>query len=672
MQFGIYVVGFILSVSQLLVSDGAPGWVAVGMFSVLIISIAGYGLLNMLRCRAAADLKKRVLEYSDANSFSENFENFRDKISDFKTKSNAHRIIWQNWSEYAETLVRDDIDGLVKLRNSVRPGNFLNIEDLGFNIGLFRIIPSIFVSVGLLCTFLGLVAALSTLSENLSSNMATDKVVISLMKIASAKFTMSLVGLACSIIFTIVLRWRQGQLDSSLHRLCGALESRLVFISLEDIGFRQLKASEEQRGHFREVGMAMVAELSKPLHQLPENITKAMEPMFEQVRQLGTASMQGMVGDLSGQISQSVGNALTRASESLGEASDKIGQIVSRMDNSNAQMGESMQTALTQMAISIGNLKAQVEATGQTASNTMNEGAERLLAVMNETLEGIRHNTADGARAISDAAIEMREAASAFRQELGIVTAEGAENAKIRIDDASEQAQSAIKGAGDALMEAFGKTSQDIAQLGENMGAKIGDDITGRLFALVEQLRNISEIVGENASGLRMASTAIKSGGEAMAAASTAFGGASRELVSAIEPVRLSHLQIENAVQSLTQQSLAAVDVVTRASDTVARDASLILESARTALGNEREGIVQSLQAIRLTLNGLKEQATHLDDIDEKLGNALKEYSIQLEGALGLAQGHIEKMRDTLGPGIDTLRSVVERAETFIPSSRRA
>ena len=277
-------------------------------------------------------------------------------------------MIWQNWDEYAETIVRDDVDGTVKLRNSVRPGNFLNLEDLGFTAGFFRIVPSTFVSFGLLCTFLGLVAALSTLGDELAKSGAPDKVVIDLMNIASAKFTMSLVGLACSIVFGLALRWRQGRLDSILHGLCLALERRLVFVSLEDIGFRQLRAVEEQREYLRKIGMEMVAELSRPLNELPReitsSITQAMEPIFAKVSQMGTSSMEGLVGDLSGQISQSVGNALTRASDSLGEASDRIGQMVDRMNNSNAQMGEGMQTALGQMAAAIGNLKAQVAHSG--------------------------------------------------------------------------------------------------------------------------------------------------------------------------------------------------------------------------------------------------------------------------------------------------------------------
>ena len=119
------------------------------------------------------------------------------------------------------------------------------------------------------------------------------------MQIASAKFVMSLVGLFCSILFTILLRARQNTVDAALHRLCIGIERRLVFVSLEDIGFRQLRAATEQREHLREIGMGMVAELQKPLEALPEQITSAiadrMDPIFDRVTSMGTSNMEGLV-----------------------------------------------------------------------------------------------------------------------------------------------------------------------------------------------------------------------------------------------------------------------------------------------------------------------------------------------------------------------------------------
>lgn len=134
-----------------------------------------------------------------------------------------------------------------------RPASFLNIEDLGFGPANFRIVPNTLVSTGLFLTFLGLVAALHEFSEHMSEG-SMDGAMQGFMQIASAKFTMSLVGLFCSILFTYFLRARQNKLDHALHRLCTGIERRLVFVSLEDIGFRQLRAAEEQKAHLQEIG----------------------------------------------------------------------------------------------------------------------------------------------------------------------------------------------------------------------------------------------------------------------------------------------------------------------------------------------------------------------------------------------------------------------------------
>jgi uncharacterized protein YukE len=100
--------------------------------------------------------------------------------------------------------------------------------------------------------------------------------------------------------------------------------------------------------------------------------------------------------------------------------------MVDRMNASNSQAGEGLQTALSQIATAIGEIREQVAATGETASSTMTKGAENLLVIMNETLAGIRDNTSEGTVAMKAAADEMRQAAESFRDELSAAASDGA------------------------------------------------------------------------------------------------------------------------------------------------------------------------------------------------------------------------------------------------------
>lgn len=676
---GTAVVDFVIAIAQLLTkSDSSPGIVALA-FSVLLL---GASILYFLRTKAQ---RKAILEfegivtsYEGIPEFAEDFSEFRTRLSEKKPISKAWGLLWEAWDEFCETIVPDDIDGPMRLRNSIRPGSFINVEDLGFGPGFYRILPNIFVSLGLFLTFLGLVAALHEFSQSMTTTEAggsMEGAMQNFMQIASAKFIMSLVGLLCSILFSMLLRVRSGAIDRHLHQLCLKIERRLVFVSLEDLGFRQLKAATEQREHLREIGMGMVAELQKPLDALPDKITSSiadrMDPIFEKVTSMGTSNMEGLVGDLSDQLSHSVGNALNRASESLGEASDRIGSMVDRMNTSNAQAGEGLQTALEQLGTALAEMRAEVASSGESASNAMNEGAEKLLGVMNETLSGIRDNTSDGARAMSEAADNLKSAADGFRKQISAATEDGVSAVQTRMAQSSEEASGAIAGAGKTLLASFDETSQQIARLGTEMGASIGDELFGHIQQIGQQLEALSESIQLSASGAQSAARGLKDGAHSISSASESFGTASHQMILASEPLRASHERIESSLTKLGGTIEKVSATLNHHSTSIAENASRVLDTAQTALGNEREGIRNSMESTRATLAQLSKEADKLDEIDEKLGRALKQYNTQLEAALGSAQDHVSQMRDTLAPGIDTLKSVVEQAESFMPAQAR-
>lgn len=673
LHIGLLVRDWILHLAQLLVTDEAPGLVAAG-FGILLLVLAAWALIRTIaHIRAVRGLAAMVKMFKSGVEFSEGFDRFNAGILSWTRGSSSRHAIVNAWEEYAETTVIDSRDGQDLRRNSVRPSNFLNLEDLGFGPGVFRIVPGLFVSLGLLCTFLGLVAALNALGNDLNNGSKPEDVVIKLMTIASAKFVMSLAGLACSIVFSIVLRGSQGRLDRELHRLCFAIERRLSFVSLEDLAFRQLKAVEEQREAYRKIGMEFVEQLQRPLNELPGKISESistsiaaeMKPMFDKVSQMGTSGMEAMVGDLTSQITSKIGLALERASNALTEAADQISRMVDRMNNSSSQMGQGMETALGQMASAIADLRTQVTATSEVASNTMTAGADKLLGVMNDTLQGIRDNTAAGADAMKAAGAEMRSAAESFTKALAAATESGVTAVSQRIETASDAADQAISDAGRRMLDAFGTTSAEIAKAGNDMSATLGSEVLGHINTLGKQFEDLVGVVNEGVGGMRSASNNLKSGADAIATASVSFGGASRELVSATDPLRASHERIESSIRNL----LRSTEVSEGGTRSIVESATQVLEAARSALGNEREGIRQTLDASRATLAQISDEAEKLNDIDQLLGRALAQYTQQLDEALGTAQSHIRKMQDTLAPGIDTLRAVVERVEAFRPSA---
>jgi chromosome segregation ATPase len=221
------------------------------------------------------------------------------------------------------------------------------------------------------------------------------------------------------------------------------------------------------------------------------------------------------------------------------------------------------------------------------------------------------------------------------------------------------------------VLDSFNQTSADIAKLGAEMGDLVGKELLTQIEAIGAKLESMANAVQRGASSAHDAAQGLSIGANAIQGASEGFNIASQTLSSAAEPVRASQERIESTLRRVGELVETVSQAMMHNSSSVAESAARVLETAQTALGNERDGIQASLAATRAAIKQLSTEAEKLDQIDEMLGRALVQYNAQLEEALGAAQDYVGEMRDTLAPGLDKLKGVVEQAEQFIPSQQR-
>ena len=641
----------------LTLSEGRPGVLALALFMVAFICGVIYYRKTREQVSAIKGLHHRLQKYESAQAFAEKFDSeFRPLLNQhFKqSRDKSKKSIYRAWDEFRETLCYDEQDNCVVLRNAVRPTQFLNIEDLGFGPGFYRILPNLFVSCGLFLTFLGLIAALNQFSDSMSQASNMDQAMRDFMKIASAKFIMSLAGLFCSIFFTVLLRTRGGTLSNALARLCTTLKDRLTFISLEDIGLRQLKAATEQRDNLRDIAMGMVDELKQSLHDSAQEtvsavnasaektawaMTTSVRPILAQVEKSGANHMESLASELSSQLSHSVGNALTKASQSLDDAAERISDMIDKMSANNTQAGENLESALTQVSQAVSNLHAEITTSGRTASETMANGADNLLSTMNEALTTMRDNMTVGAETVRQQMIES-----------------------------STESSTLITGAGQSLSDSVKKASDSIARLGSEV---IGDQLIPRLETIGTQLGKMSDGINQGVSGAQKAAEELKNGASVFRDVSEQFKDAGQSLTSATEPIRNSHQAIETTLSHLHKTVETVSENLKENSASVAQSAAHVLETAQTSLGTEREGIRSTLETAKVEMARLSREIEQLAKIDQMLTQTMEKYKTELRQSIDLSQDHVRKMSDELAPALDTLRSVVEQAENFQPLQKR-
>ncbi|HBR6268614.1 TPA: hypothetical protein L9085_005360 [Klebsiella pneumoniae] len=669
---GVLVRNGILSLASVLKNDAAPGYVTILLIAALCFAVFRWRKL-VKRRRAALSSIHGIIANTPEDQFSQHVTEVDASIA-AADKTEEQKSVAEAWYEYRETHVIDDQDGTLVVRNAVRPSQFFNLDDLHFTQGFWRIVPGLFVTVGLSLTFLGLISALNSMSTSLDDGGSAA--LEGLLTIASAKFIMSLTGLCCSIVFTIGLRRGTSQLEKAVHSLNSLIEKRLTFISLEDLSIRQLKATIESREHFRKLGLEMVAEIGRPLREdlpraISESISTAITPVIEQVSRLGNDGVGEMVQNLSSRFSEDVGRALAQASERISLAGDQIKLLAERMDQSSGKMGNEMESAISRLGQAVETLRDGMQQTADTATSAFNQGAENLLATMNSTLQGIKDNTGEGARAMGEAAADMKAAALGIRTELEAAAKQGAEAAQARMSESASQASDAIGQAATQVLGAFGNTAGEITKATEAMTQKASSELLSPLSTIAEKLEGVMGMLTETSTALRRASEGIKEGAVASENASGSFRTSAQSLTSAADPIRAMMERIEVSTRQLRESSENSLSAIANAAKTNAEQSAMTLSAAQETLGGQHRAVESTLTNLQSLIAALRSQGERLDSIDEKLGKAFDSYQQQVATSVETLFDHVKTMQKELMPALDTMQNIVEQAENFAPKQGR-
>lgn len=133
------------------------------------------------------------------------------------------------WSAYRSTVSAADVD---LVRSQTAPSRYLNMTGLevsGLRLRFFLSLPNDFVGLGLMFTFLGLVAGLYFATQSMMSADLTQarSALVLLLHAATFKFLTSITGIGLSLVLNWVQGAMVGQIRLRLYDLQMAVEERL-------------------------------------------------------------------------------------------------------------------------------------------------------------------------------------------------------------------------------------------------------------------------------------------------------------------------------------------------------------------------------------------------------------------------------------------------------------
>ena len=365
---GEEIVNFILLLAKLLTGESVPGWVSLALFAVLVILSGSYAFHAFRFARATHSVKNVFLK-KDGKITKNRLIDIDRKLINEKPQSKFAKVLSNAWREFRETTVQPSADSEF-LHNTLRPAFFFNQEDLGVGTGMWRQVPGLFVSVGLLLTFFGLVAALDQtgkiIEPGTTDSSTTVRGLKTLLEVASAKFIMSLTGLFCSIGFTVVLKFFSKHKDKALQELCEVIESRCDFMSEQDLLRKMLEQTKEQTTHLQKFSTELVAQFAQPLRDdlpkaIEESIRVAMQPLIEKIDKRASQGIESLLENVHDTLSESVEKSVSKLGNSINEASAEFDGVAKQLNESSETITENFHETINSFIRSAEQLKTSIE-----------------------------------------------------------------------------------------------------------------------------------------------------------------------------------------------------------------------------------------------------------------------------------------------------------------------
>jgi hypothetical protein len=410
-------------------------------------------LPQAIRLRAALTAIKRgssgQSEQQKRATFVGNYKAIDDALYANRTTSGA-------WQEFRKCLMFRGSAAQRMLLASNSPYNFFNPRNLHVQYDFVKSLPNYFVGLGLLGTFIGLIAALTFSTQSLADANNQEQIkqaLKELLSTAAAKFYISAAGLVSSLILSFLFKLFLRHLHGLVRQINSALEERVLFLSAQTISERQLSVQqsslEELKVFNTNIAMKIGDAVRSAIEGSNENITRRLSEIAESFSKLLESSRADAGSAVNEAMKGAFDSTLRQAGDAIGSVASSLQELPAKLSSAAAAIQDAGNAAARQQEKLAETIQGAVErilrdAAGQVSTN-LEAGTQNLIAGLKAT----GSTFGDSAVRISAFLERFEGGSTAYIESL---TSLGAQSAKLENDLANISAQ--MIAASDGVSEA--------------------------------------------------------------------------------------------------------------------------------------------------------------------------------------------------------------------------
>lgn len=524
-------------------------------FLVLLASITA--ICWCFECRQAILSLKRareiLTESSGQTEFLAGFHSFDERIRPVFKRVKVFGDAWQRWVTSLQPFTRVD---RVKVISSEKPASeFFSLGSWERMIAMhwYRALPNYLVGLGLCFTFLGVVAVIHQASVSLeASKGAADQTeaLRQLLNATSFKFITSLVGVLCSVLYSLYFRWRQINVERCVVALVTDLNRRVFVLNPTALLLQIREESQKQTGCLEtmatNIGVAVGEQFttaSRIMGDAIAGLDKTVQGMSVYMGEK-TDSMKQAIDGLSGGIVETTSADLEKLVSAAVEAlnttlRDHLDEVAASLKETCREI-EATRVAFSEVTGHVVTVRGEFSTLGEEIQIRTSEVSEMLLKAESNVEERLRgavgaaeeiqiaiQKAADNAAGmdslgtgLSNAATAVQEAAAQWRvmgedfSKLTLTNGEASETVKVAVESLRLQWEMQSTRIGeidthlaktiDAVQQHFDGYAQRLREYTAELDSQLGRAV-GSFSATIESLGDAPERFGDAGAQLQKA-----------------------------------------------------------------------------------------------------------------------------------------------------------------------
>ena len=457
----------------------------------------------------------------------------------------------QSWWEFQESLIDENAD---PIRNTSRPSTFFG--RVAPRLTFLTFASNIFVGVGLVLTFLGLIVALGQAAKGMTGNVAGAQAALAgLLTVAGAKFFTSVGGLVCSIWLRSVEHDLAGKSRKLGEQICGLLERGMLYVPPQRLAAEQLEIMKEQRDQLKtfntdfamQLGDRIGAQFQQTMQPMTWAINKMVDSIKEVTSGIGDGARQA-IEEVSGdqlrglsEVLATLGLKIEAISTAVGSSGDEAARQIRDAGSDFAKAAADIREAFDRLASQVDGMGEKLQTQSAAAAQAQDETLQRVLGDLSTAQARSAEAIGDAVEALKRAGLE---AATTMQTEVQAVLASGvAEGQRAftsAVGESADELRATVLGLSKAVGDAadtVDKASSGFIRSGENAvrSAEALSGVTGQANTLATSIAEAGKGFGTVAAPIVRAAQAID---DAISKIQTAIQAGRSADIQALEQMR--------------------------------------------------------------------------------------------------------------------------------------